>query len=473
MIADKIRQSIAQAAGVSVDEVTLEHPNLESFGDYSTNIAIKKKLDAKRIADKIPGASVAGPGFINIKLTSEALVKLLSEATELHIEPKTSKKVMVEFAHPNTHKAFHIGHLRNISTGEAIVRLLEASGVEVVRANYQGDVGMHIAKAVYALTSIEPYKDQVQAIIGVKERVEFLGKAYAAGSKAYEEDEAAKEKIHDYNYLVYASAQRFQEEKGVPRSSTNYLEFVKDKSEVDKVYELWKETRQWSLDYFEDIYRRVGTHYDRYYFESECLAGVDLAKDAVEKGVLEKSEGAIIFNGKPYELDTRVFVNSLGLPTYEAKELALAKKEFAEFGELEKIIHVVGPEQSSFFQITFKAEELLGIQKDQQYHMTYGWVKLKHGKMSSRTGNVVLGEWLLDEVKKRVSETYKDSEGVSDAIAVGAVKYSFLKVGINQEIAFDIDESISFEGNSGPYLQYTYARAQSVLRKSQIPNPKS
>ena len=168
-----------------------------------------------------------------------------------------------------------------------------------------------------------------------------MGKAYAAGSKAFEEDEAAKQEIKDINFLVYASAQRLhslQEEKGVKPSSTDYMKFVEGKKdELDKVFELWKETRKWSLDYFELIYKRVYTHFDRYYFESECLAGVDIAKEATKKGILEENEGAIIFNGKKYGLDTRVFVNSLGLPTYEAKELSLAEKEFKEFGNLFKI----------------------------------------------------------------------------------------------------------------------------------------
>ena len=380
------------------------------------------------------------------------------------------RKIMVEFADPNTHKDFHIGHLRNISIGESIIRLLEAAGGKIIRANYQGDVGMHIAKAIYALLHIVPFKDDISKAKGIHERVEFLGKAYAAGSKAFEENEEAKKSIKDINYLVYASAQRFQVEKGVKPNSTDYMKFVEGRTdEVDKVFELWKETRQWSLDYFETIYKRVYTHYDRYYFESECLAGVDLAKEAIKKGILEENEGAIIFNGKKYGLDTRVFVNSLGLPTYEGKELALAKVQFIEHGRLDKLIHVLGPEQVSFTKVTFKVEELLGMQKDQQYHLVYGWVRLKDGKMSSRTGNVVLGEWLLDEAKTRIKKEFADmDEETAEKIAVGAVKYSMLKFSTASDISFSFDESISLEGNSGPYIQYTFARTQSVLGKLKV-----
>ncbi len=269
---------------------------------------------------------------------------------------------------------------------------------------------------------------------------------------------------------------------------------------LEQVYTLWKETRQWSLDYFETIYKRVGSRYDRYYFESECLAGVDLSRDAVKKGVLKEDAGAIIFDGKPYGLHTRVFVNSLGLPTYEGKELKLATMETTEHGQLDRMIDFVGSEQTSFFQVTFKAEELLGIVKPGvQHHLIYGWVKLKHGKMSSRSGNVVLGEWLLDETKKAIygildkndinnmssasSElpqipkipqsprspvSSSEKEVIAEKAAVAAVKYAFLKVSTTSEIAFDIQTSVSFEGDSGPYLQYTYARARSVLRKAGV-----
>jgi arginyl-tRNA synthetase len=385
------------------------------------------------------------------------------------------KTIMVEFAHPNTHKAFHIGHLRNISTGESIVRLLESQGYCVIRANYQGDVGMHIAKALYALLTISPYKEEVHSVKGVKARVEFLGKAYAAGSRAFEENAAAKEIITDLNALVYASAKRFTSEQGKNPGTTDYTKLIKNhRYPADTIYELWKETRGWSLDYFETIYKRVSTMYDRYYFESECLEGIDRAKAAVKTGVLTESDGAVIFDGKQYGLDTRVFVNSLGLPTYEAKELALAAMEAREFGPMATIIHCVGPEQASFFKVTFKTEELLGIvPPGVQYHLAYGWVRLKKGKMSSRLGNVVLGEWLIDEAKKEIQNivsksrvTQKMDDSTAEIIAIGAIKYSFLKVSTPSEIAFDFVESMNMNGDSGPYLQYTYARCKSVLRKA-------
>lgn len=492
MVKQKILEDlkkVVQSLGYPSTDIVLSIPKNSSFGDYTSNSALQlaklKSANGKQtpaeIANKIVKSlenkdylqkvELAAQGFINFFIKDETLMQNLAKVCQAPYTVKPKKiKIMVEFAHPNTHKAFHIGHLRNISLGESIVRLLEAVGYKVIRANYQGDVGMHIAKAIYVLLHISPFKDDVSTVKGVHQRVEFLGQAYAAGSKVFEENETAKQAIKDINYLVYASAQRFQTEKGIKPGSTDYLKFVEGrKDEVDRVFELWKETRQWSLDYFETIYKRVYTHYDRYYFESECLIGVDMAKEAAGKGILQEDKGAIIFNGEPYGLHTRVFVNSLDLPTYEAKELALAEKEFREFGSLTKLIHVVGPEQSSFFKVTFKVEELLDEKKykDKQYHLAYGWVRLKTGKMSSRTGDVVLGEWLLDEAKKRIKKEFREmDEKTAEMVGVGAVKYSMLKFSTTSEISFSFEESISLEGDSGPYLQYTYARAKSVLAEA-------
>ncbi len=468
----------------------------------------------KQLLQDIEKIEVAPPGFINFYLSASSLSNQLNKVLEeketfgtvksiqlaidskqktipefkkpqtANLKPQT-KKIMVEFAHPNTHKAFHIGHLRNIVTGESLVRLLAAQGHAVIRANYQGDVGMHIAKCLYGILQNQkpPSKKQNFSASNKRkspaEKAVLLGKMYAIGSRAYEDSEEAKKEIQDLNFLIYAAAAKFAQERGLPAASTDYLSFVKNKDRLEEVYQLWKETRQWSLDYFDSIYKRVYSRFDRLYFESECLAGVDLAQEALQKGILQKSDGAIIFDGTTYGLDKRVFVNSMGLPTYEGKELALAKMEFSEFGKIDQVIHVVGPEQTSFFQVTFKVEELLGIIEnlDQQKHLIYGWVRLKKGKMSSRLGNVVLGEWLLAEVKKAVYNILQTSESnynneeqeeIAETTAVAAVKYSFLKVSTMQEIAFDIAESVNLNGDSGPYLLYTYARCKSVIRRSHI-----
>ena len=467
MIKDEILknlQVVLEKMGMKEPDIDLDHPANPDFGDYSTSVALKltrvlKKnpfLIAEEIVksflknNNIKKVEVIKPGFINFWIADEFLVSNVSDLLkkekfsypEYHLGK--NKKIMVEFAHPNTHKLFHIGHLRNISTGEAMVRILEAVGNKVIRSNYEGDVGLHIAKCLYGITNS---KTDIKKIETLQKKIEFIGNMYSSGTKFYEDDKKAKQEIIKMNKMIY--------------------------DRDPKIMPLWTETRQWSLDYFTQNYKRFYSHFDRLYFESEFYErGVEIVKEALKKGILEKSQGAIIFNGKKYGLDTRVFINSLGFPTYEGKELALAEKEFSDFGELDKAIHVVTPEQTSFFKVTFKVEELIDEKKykNKQYHLIYEWVKLKAGKMSSREGNIIEANWLIDEVKKKILEKSKCDEKTAETLAVASAKYSFLKNGTQTIIHFDIDESIAVDGNSAPYLIYTYVRCQSVLKKSDFNN---
>lgn len=448
-------KNILQEFGLSDITPAVDYPADPRHGDYATNVALvaAKTLgkNPRELAQDLQGrlqeldfvekVEIAGPGFVNFWIKNGEFLYVIEGDSEASSTKFTGQKIVVEFAHPNTHKAFHIGHLRNITTGESVIRLLEQGGADVVRVNYQGDVGMHIAKCLYGILhneafALEKVKDDV------KERVEMLGKAYAAGSKAFEEDPEAKKEVGKINKQIYA----------------------KDPA----IWDLYQTTRQWSLDYFETIYERVGSHFERYYFESEVYeAGKTLVLDGLKKGLFEESDSAIIFPGKKAGLHDRVFVTGEGNPTYEGKEMGLGQLQFKE-NNPDLIIHVVGPEQAGYFQVVFEAlAQLFPETRGKEYHLAYGWVKLKHGKMSSRTGNVILGEWLLDEAKKKILESYKTSDEIAEQVAVAAVKYSFLRVSTGQEIAFDLEESISFDGNSGPYLQYTFARTQSVLAKSQ------
>ncbi len=462
MIKEQIIYNLKTAlekSGIKDVEIDLEHPANPNFGDYATSVAlqISKKIKksplemAQNIVKNLPKdeaiekIEVAKPGFINFWLSKNFLLSEIGKITQGKLNfPQLylgkNKTVMVEFAQPNTHKLFHIGHLRNISIGESLARILEAVGNKVIRTNYQGDVGLHIAKCLWA---IEKSKFKLDKLKTLKEKIEFIGKMYTKGTRDYEENKKAKEEILKINEMIYNQNQQ--------------------------ILPLWQKTREWSLEYFNKIYNRVDTRFNRLYFESEMAKrALDISQELLEKGVLEKSQGAVVFNGKKYGLDTRVFINSQGFPTYEGKELALAEKEFSEFGEIDKCIHVVTPEQTSFFKVTFKVEELLDPKKyqDKQYHLAYEWVRLKTGKMSSREGNIIEAGWLIDQAKKKIKECFKCEEKVAETLAVAAVKYSFLKNSVQNSIAFDLNESISLEGNSGPYLLYTYVRTQSVLKKA-------
>lgn len=447
--------------GVKNPDDNLETPSNPNFGDYAGTAPLRyaKLLNknpydlAIKLKDSIPAldevkTEVIKPGFINFTISQSYLINqakkiVVNKIKFLPYYLGRNKKIIVEFAHPNTHKLFHIGHLRNIFTGESIVRLLEASGNKVIRANYQGDVGLHIAKCLWSLDKeIQKKGNHFSDKMALDEKMSLISHHYTEGTRAYENNEQAKKEIIIMNKMIY--------------------------EQNPKIINLLEETKKWSLDYFDQIYKRVDSHFDRLFFESEfSKRGLEIINNSLKQSILEKSQGAIVFNGKKYGLDTRVFLNSIGLPTYEGKELALAEKEFSEFGEIDKCIHVVTPEQTSFFKVTFKVEELLNEKefKDKQYHLIYEWVKLKTGKMSSREGNVVESNWLLDQIKQKILKQYNCDKKTAEVLALAAVKYSFLKNSTRSVIAFDLKESISIEGNSAPYLIYTFVRCQSVLKK--------
>jgi len=415
---------------------------------------VAEELKSKiKIGKEIEEIRIAGP-YLNFVINKDYLGKEVLENIQKEEdnfgknENLKGKKILVEYAHPNPFKAFHIGHLRNVILGESICKLLEASGAKIIRVNYQGDVGMHIAKCLWAFKNIDK-KDYPETS---DERVALIGKCYTEGAKAFEENESIKKEITEINKKIY----------------------TREDKDINK---LWELGRRWSLDKFHEIFARLGTSFKREYMESEVMEdGVKYTEAALDKGILIRSQGAVIFDGSKYGLDTRVFMNKEGLPTYEGKELGLAFKEFNDFGKIDLCIHNVAVEQISFFKVTFKVQELLDekLFKGKQYHNAYEFVGLKKGKMSSRRGEVVLGNDILNEAQERIGKIIKEKgatenkDNLDEKIGVGAIKYSFLKVSPFKYLAFDMEESINFSGDSGPYLQYTYARINSIIRKSEI-----
>ncbi|MFW5703974.1 MAG: arginine--tRNA ligase [Patescibacteria group bacterium] len=455
--------AVLRSLGVDNVSPSITQSTRAEHGNYASNVAFTLTKDLKKpplaiateIANKvqpdeiIDRVEVAKPGFINFFLRESYLleqVKQISRGTISYIPYYLGEhhRLMIEFAHPNTLKLFHVGHLRNITTGESLVRLFEAAGNEVIRANYQGDVGMHIAKTLWKIKQLDESNELVKIRQSpLRDKIALIGKAYAEGNSAFESNESAKQEIIQINRQIYA----------------------KDPD----ILPLWEETRQWSLEYFSAIYQRVDTTFDAYYFESQMAErGTELCHLAQEQGYLIEDDGALIIPGETYGVDRRVFLNSLGLPTYEGKEVALAEREFSDHGNLDACIHLVTAEQSSFFQAVFKIHELMKLAPPgAQHHQTYGWVDVKGQKMSSRKGNVLEGEWLLNEAKEQILRDYENtSEPTAESLAVAAVKYEFLKHGLQTKVEFDINEAVTLNGNSGPYLLYTYVRTQSVLSKT-------
>jgi arginyl-tRNA synthetase len=295
-----------------------------------------------------------------------------------------------------------------------------------------------------------------------KDKAHFLGTGYAEGVKLYDSKKLERE-IDETNVFLY------QKCSGKKITSDFKPE------EQERLWKLYEETRKWSLDYYDEFYKRFYTEFDHLFFEKDMVArGVELVKGCIGR-VFEKSEETVIFPGEKYGLHTRVFITAKGNPTYEGKEMANAFAEYEAFA-FDKKIHVVANEQAGYFQVVFKALELIDPEKfkDKQHHLSMGMVQLKDRKMSSRTGDVLTVDWLLDEIKNRVEELAtegrigsEEKDDTIEKIVIGAVKYSVLKVGTTQDAIFDIESSVSLEGNSGPYLQYTFARTQSVLAKEQ------
>lgn len=460
--------NLLKSVGVS-GEITFSIPPKSEMGDLAFacfEIAkVEKKnpaevaldLSQKIQSDILDKVQAFGP-YVNFFFNSNAIAKKVLRDIKARGKDYgqssigKNKKVMVEFAHPNTHKPVHIGHLRNMITGESVVRVLENSGKKVIRANYQGDVGMQVAKCLWGVDHLKEEFEKAKKG-DVSDRAKFLGKAYALGAQTFEKDEQVKQEIGEYNKKVYSG----------------------DKS-IKKLYTL---TRKWSLEYFNEIYKKVGVRkFNRFYFESEMpKRAVEIVKSGLKKGIFKESQGAVIFEGSLYGLHDRVFLNSQGLPVYESKDQALAEMQFKEYNP-DEILHLVAKEQTEYFKVMFKALEFtLPKSIGKEKHLVYGWVSLKEGKMSSRTGQVVLAEWLLDEVEQKIAEVMKDREiknkpTVIQKVALAAVKYFMLKTGIGNDIVFDINESVSLTGNSGPYLLYIIVRIKSILRKIKIPGGK-
>ncbi|MBI2475617.1 MAG: arginine--tRNA ligase [Candidatus Taylorbacteria bacterium] len=475
MIEDKIKKLVhksLQALGIEGESVSLEHPADISHGDYSTNVAL---VHAKSVGmnplslaagivryivlkrpPEIERIEVAGAGFINFYLSreffTESIAEILRHAQDFgQNDLLVGKKVMVEYTDPNPFKEFHIGHLMSNAIGESVSRLFEFQGAEVKRACYQGDIGLHVAKAVWGMKSKKIHDSRFT--------IQDLGEAYKSGAEAYEADAAAKEEMHELNKKIF--------EKSDERINILYLA-----------------GRQVSLEYFEEIYKKLGTKFDYHFFESETgEIGKKTVEEFTGQGVFEKSQGAIIFPGEKHlpapglrqagGLHSRVFINSQGLPTYEAKELGLAKIKYDKY-KYDQSVVITGNEVNDYFKVLLRAMNLVFPELAKKTkHLSHGILRLPSGKMSSRVGNVITAESLIaameamvhKKLEERELET-KEKNKIAEIVAVGAIKYSILKQAIGSDIVFDFGKSISFEGDSGPYLQYSYVRAKSVLAKA-------
>jgi arginyl-tRNA synthetase len=442
-------------------KVVLTRPEPQ-FGDYSTNIAMQLagqlQRNPREIADEIAGklqesgqfadASVAGPGFINMRLSDEAL---LAEAEREPTQPLVGQTIVAEYSDPNPFKVLHAGHLYTTIVGDAIARLLEQAGANVHRVNFGGDVGLHVAKNMWAIIKtfggILPEKlDELEDDLHV--RSAWLSARYVEGNDAYDTNEASKQEIIDLNKQLY--------------------QMIADDDHDSKLAQLYWKARTWSYDYFKLFYGELGVvQFEKYYPESVTTpTGVETVNKGLADGVYEMSDGAVVFKGEKYGLHTRVFINSEGLPTYEAKDVGLIMQKWRDYN-FDKSIIITGNDIEQYMKVVQKSIEQFEPELvKRSVHLTHGNLKLAGGKkMSSRKGTVLLA---LDVLAAARDAQRTQHDEANESAALGAVKYAFLQNRIGGDIVYDPDTSVSLHGNSGPYLQYAYARAHSILEKSDV-----
>jgi arginyl-tRNA synthetase len=435
------------------------------FGDYSTNAALvfakMLKRPTRDIAQELASAmtassmeiekvEVAGPGFINFSLTDDALIKAAKDSATWRPQTYYNQIVVSEYSDPNPFKPLHAGHLYTTLVGDSISRLVERAGGKVVRISYGGDVGLHVARCMWAIIrDLGGEKPNKLDGVAKENRNAWLGERYVDGTTAYENDDNAKQEIILVNKRVYELHE------------TNDHD-----SDFARIYWI---TRQWSYDYFPQLYELLQvTPFDRTIPESEVTPlGLKMVREQTKRGVYELSKGATIFKGEPFGLHTRVFINSQGLPTYEAKDVGLLLTKWRDY-KFDLSIYITSNEQEQYMAVMFKSVEQFEPQPvARSRHITHGVVKLAGGmKMSSRKGNVV---GAIDVLRVAGEAAAKLQNKPNEETVLAAVKYAFLKSRIGGDIVYDPIDSVSLEGNSGPYLQYAHARARSIITKANSP----
>lgn len=464
ILKDAVQKALTELFGLVDVAFSVEQPNDISHGDYATNapLVVAKQLakSPKEIAEalveklqmieNVSAVTVAGAGFINFTLTPDFFAAQLTEILKNKDWGKSDmyagKKILVEHSSPNLFKPFHIGHLMNNAIGESIARLATCSGANVTAITFPSDISIGIAKAIFIL--LEKEKNE-------KERKDFsvsdLGDAYVEGTKRFEEDEAIQSRVKEIADNLYTKT-------------------------PSPELELFTEAKKVNIEYFETITGKLGSHFDAYIYESE--AGIDGKKIVQENTprVFTESDGAIVYvpDESRKDINTAVFINSQGNPTYEAKDIGLIDMKFNQFSP-NISMYITDIQQVPHFNVVFAAAEKIdAVWKERiasTIHTPHGRMTLKGKKMSSRLGGVPIVEDLLATVLEEVSVKNADvSNADAEKIAIAALKFSILRAQAGKNIDFDPETSLSFEGDSGPYLQYSVVRAQSVLIKAENVN---
>lgn len=407
-------------------------------------------------------------GFLNVKVKNNFFVDQFKTVSEqFSVIEKKNATVMVEYSSPNTNKPLHLGHVRNNLLGFSVAQILNEAGYDVIKTQIINDRGIHICKSMLAWEKFgEGKTPQTTVTKGDK----FVGNYYVEFDKNYKKEIAE---------LVEQGISEEQAKKDAPLMKEAQKMLLDWENGDEKVRDLWKEMNSWVYEGFNQTYKRLGVDFDQVQYESNTyILGKDLIQEGLDKGVLYKKEDGSVWCDLTDEgLDQKLLLRSDGTSVYMTQDLGTAVERFKE-NNIQKLIYTVGNEQDYHFQVLFKILKKLGYEwADQLFHLSYGMVELPNGKMKSREGTVVDADELMQDmfdIAKSKSEELGKLENFSEeeknhnyeSIGIGALKYFMLKVDPKKKMLFNPEESIDFNGNTGPFIQYTFARIQSLLTKA-------
>lgn len=416
-------------------------------------------------------------GFLNLSFSDNYWVNLLNNtilAESFAQFPKNGRKVMVEYSSPNTNKPLHLGHIRNNLLGYAVAEILDAAGYEVIKANLVNDRGIHICKSMLAWQKFG--EGQTPESTGMKGD-HLVGKFYVIFDKEY------KKQIEE---LKAAGQSEVEAKKNAPLIREAQAMLQQWEAGNEEVIALWKTMNSWVYAGFDKTYKQLGVDFDKFYYESDTyLLGKDIIQEGLDKGVFfKKDDNSVWIDLTAEGLDEKLVLRGDGTSVYITQDLGTAQLKYDEFN-MDESIYVVGNEQDYHFKVLFAILKKLGKEWAQGlFHLSYGMVDLPQGKMKSREGTVVdaddLMQEMLDTAQQRTEELGK-TEGLAEdekavlyhTLGMGALKYFLLKVDPKKRLLFNPNESVDFQGHTGPFIQYTHARIKSVLRKAAYQNDAS
>jgi arginyl-tRNA synthetase len=411
-------------------------------------------------------------GFLNIVIEDSYYLNFfnsISNETDFgYVKSQSDDAVMVEYSSPNTNKPLHLGHIRNNLLGYSVAEILKASGKKVYKTQIINDRGIHICKSMLAWQKFGDGETPESS--GLKGD-HLVGKYYVAFDKAYKEQIAQ---------LVEAGTPKEKAEKEAPILLEAQEMLRKWEAGDDEVVALWKKMNGWVYEGFDITYKNLGVDFDTLYYESDTyLLGRDVVKDGLERGVFfKKEDGSVWIDLTDEGLDEKIVLRSDGTAVYMTQDIGTAIQRVTDFPDINGMVYTVGNEQDYHFKVLFLILKKLGYSwAEQLYHLSYGMVDLPSGKMKSREGTVVDADDLIknmEDTAESISQELGKLDGYSEeekkelyrTIGLGALKYYILKVDPKKSILFNPEESVDFQGNTGPFIQYTYARIQSILRKA-------